>query len=59
MKIVVLGGAGKMGCIADRDMAQARTVAETVHGRRSILSFSLRNWRSGESTPLSSVTEFL
>lgn len=46
MKIVVLGGAGKMGCIgvqdlagdkrvkevviADRDMEQARTVAETI-----------------------------
>ncbi|MBL7062781.1 MAG: saccharopine dehydrogenase NADP-binding domain-containing protein [Anaerolineae bacterium] len=46
MKIVVLGGAGKMGCIAvqdlagdqrvqevviaDRDLAQARTVAETI-----------------------------
>ena len=46
MKIAVLGGAGKMGCIAvqdlagdqrvqevviaDRDLAQARTVAETI-----------------------------
>jgi lysine 6-dehydrogenase len=46
MKIIVLGGAGKMGCIAvqdlagdrrvkevviaDRDLAQARTVAETI-----------------------------
>ncbi len=46
MKIIVLGGAGKMGCIAaqdlagdrrvkevviaDRDVAQARTVAETI-----------------------------
>jgi len=46
MKIIVLGGAGKMGCIAaqdlagndhvsqvviaDRDMVQARTVAETI-----------------------------
>jgi lysine 6-dehydrogenase len=49
MKIVVLGGAGKMGCIsvqdlagdkrvkevviADRDMEQARTVAETIGGQ--------------------------
>ena len=47
MKIVVLGGAGKMGCIAvqdlagdrrvgevviaDRELGQARTVAETIH----------------------------
>nr|HID14548.1 saccharopine dehydrogenase [Anaerolineae bacterium] len=47
MKIVVLGGAGKMGCIAvqdlagdqrveevviaDRDLAQARTVAEVIN----------------------------
>jgi len=50
MKIVVLGGAGKMGCIAvqdlandrrvkgvviaDFDMAQARTVAETINSPR-------------------------
>jgi saccharopine dehydrogenase (NAD+, L-lysine-forming) len=50
MKIVVLGGAGKMGCIAtqdlagdrrvrevviaDRDLTQARTVAETINSSK-------------------------
>ncbi len=53
MKIIVLGGAGKMGCIAvqdlagdqrvgevviaDRDMVQARTVAETVGSDKATL----------------------